>query len=153
MQSLATKAEPAVRQLLVADETQLYEQLGIRLKAIGADPTKAGSFEPEVTYDQAQMGFKEDVLDLGRRVFHRWAVEAHKLVCGTAADDLATRQDLATAFRIDEAAVAATLTAILVSQLGVAPALAAVVAAIACKRFFRPAYEEFCSAWGRGLSG
>jgi hypothetical protein len=149
MNDLAVKVEPAVRLLLVADETQLYEQLGIRLKAIVVNPAKAGSFEPEVAYDPAEMGLKEDVLELGKRVFHRWAVEAHKLVCGSAVDDLAARQDLVNAFGVGDATVAATLTAILVSQLGISPALAAVMAVIVCKRFFRPAYEEFCGAWGR----
>ena|SRR6266702_7003468 len=151
MSDLTQQAMPAVERLLKADEAQLYEQLGIRAKAIAVDPTKAGSFEPEVTYDQAQMGLKEDVLEAGRRLYSRWNVEAYKLVCGTDPEDQKDRKNLTTAFSFNEVTVAATLSALLVTYLGLAPALAAVIAALTIKRFFRPAYEEFCRVWKKNL--
>ncbi len=152
MVELEKIAEPVVDKLLRADEEQLYEQLGIRAKALARDPSIAGSFDIEILYDQTEMGAKEEVLKLGRRVFHRWNVEAHKLVCGTSTQDITERNKLRDAFGLSETAVAAVLSAFLVAQLGIAPVLAAVVAAILCKRFFNPAYEEFCTAWARNLS-
>jgi hypothetical protein len=148
---LAKQAEPAIEKLLKADENQLYEQLGIRAKAIAEDPTKGSSFEPQVTYVQAQMGLKEDVQEFGQRLFRRWNVEAHKLICGPDPEDQKDREDLVNAFGISDVAVAATLSALLVTHLGLAPAIAAVVAALAIKRFFRPAYEEFCQVWKKNL--
>ena len=151
MSDLTKQAEPIVKQLLKAEETQLYEQLGIRELAIEKDPTKADSFDPQVTYDQAQMGIKEDVQQLGIRIFERWNVEAYKLICGADAEDSQDREELLKAFGISEVAVAATLSALLVTNLGISAAIAAVVAALLIKRFFRPAQEEFCRVWKKNL--
>ncbi len=152
MPDLKKQAEPAVKKLLKSDEDQLYEKLGIRAKAIAEDPTKSSSFEPQVTYDQAQMGLKEDVLDFGKRLFNRWNAEAYKLICGSDLNDQKERKDLIRAFSSnDEITIAAALSALLVTNLGLAPALAAVVAALLVKRFFRPAYEEFCVVWKKNL--
>lgn len=151
MSDLAKQAKPSVEKLLKADENQLYEQLGIRAKAVAEDPTKGSSFEPRVTYDQATMGLKEDVKEFGQRLFRRWNLEAHKLICGSDPEDQKDREGLANAFGINDVAVGAALSALLVTHLGLVPALAAVVAALAIKRFFRPAYEEFCRVWKKNL--
>lgn len=151
MPNLADQAKPTIEKLLKAEDSQLYEQLGMRAKAIADDPTKAGLFEPHVVYDQAQMGLKEDVLELGQRLFQRWNREAHNLVCGAEVQDQQDRSSLLGAFGIDEVAVAAALSALLVTNLGIAPALAAVVAVLLVKHFFRPGYEEFCQVWKKSL--
>ena len=151
MSDLIKQAESAAEKLLKADENQLYEQLGIRAKAIAEDPMKGSSFEPQVTYDQAQMGLKEDVLNFGKRLFRRWNVQAYGLICGSDAEDEKDRGALVSVFGISDVAVAAALSGLLVTHLGLAPALAAVIAALAIKRFFRPAYEEFCELWKKNL--
>lgn len=151
MANLAQQAESAVKNLLQADEGQLYEQLGIRAKALAEDPTQGSSFEPQVTYDVAQMGLKEDVREFGQRLFHRWNVETYKLICGSDPKDKEDREDLMNAFGVDDGAVAAALTALLITNLGLTPALAVVIAAITVKRFFRPAYQEFCRIWEKNL--
>jgi hypothetical protein len=151
MTRLDDLARPAVADLLHAEEEQLYEQLGLRLRAIALDPAVAGSFDPAVIYDGAQMGAKEDILALGKRIFKRWSAEAHQLLCGSGDDDAADRARVRDAFGSGESTVAAIVAGLLVSHLGIAPALAAVIAAIACKRFFRPAFEEFCAAWSKAL--
>lgn len=151
MSDLTKEAESAVQKLLKADENQLYEQLGIRAKAIAEDLTKSSSFEPQVTYDEAQMGLKEDVLEFGQRLFRRWNAEAYKLICGSDPEDEKDREGLVTAFGINDEAVAAGLAALLVTHLGLIPAVAAVVAALVVKRFFRPAHAEFCQVWKKSL--
>ncbi len=152
MVDLAKQAEPAVEQLLKADEQQLYEQLGIRARAVAEDPAIGSSFRPEVTYDQAQMGLKEDVQEFGRRLFRRWQTEAFKLVCGKDPGDEQERTKLMEAFGLGEVAIASTLAALLVTYLGILPALAGVIAAVLIKRFSRPGYEEFCNVWDKSLS-
>jgi hypothetical protein len=151
MSDLARQAQAAAQKLLTADETQLYEALGLRARAIAEDPTKAGSFEPQVTYDQAVMGLSDDLLRLGRRLFRRWNAEAYKLVCGADPEDQQDRKQLAGSFGVGDAVVAGLVTSLLVTNLGMAPALATVVAALAVKRFFRPGYEEFCEVWRKNL--
>jgi hypothetical protein len=153
MPDLTQQAQPAVEKLLKADESQLYEQLGIRAKAMAQDPAKSGSFEPQVTYEAAQMGLKEDVKDLGQRMFKLWNVQAYQVVCSTQVQDQQARNDMLNAFGVNETAVAAVLASLLVAQLGLAPAIAAVVAALVIKLFFRPAYEEFCGAWKKSAEG
>jgi hypothetical protein len=44
------------------------------------------------------------------------------------------------------------MATLLASHFGVAPAIAAVTAAIAVKRFFRPAYQEFCTYWNERIT-
>ena len=151
MSNLTRQAESAVKKLLMADENQLYEQLGIRAKAIAEDPGKCSSFEPDVTYNQAQMGFMDDVREFGKRLFRRWNVEAHKLICGTDPDDQEDRAKLVKSVGMGELSTAGALSALLVTHLGLAPAIAAVLSALAVKRFFRPAYEEFCQTWEKNL--
>jgi hypothetical protein len=152
MADLDSLAQPAVEQLLKADEQQLYEQLGIRAKAVAGDPSIGSSFAPTVTYDQAQMGLKEDVQEFGQRLFGRWQTEAFKLVCGHDPGDEQDRQKVVNAFGLGEVAIASTLAALLVTHLGIVPALAGVIAALVVKRFFRPGYEEFCQVWDKRLS-
>ena len=152
MNALTRQAEPAVTKLLDAEDDQLYEQLGIRARALAIDPGTAGSFDPSVTYDEARMGLKDDVKEFGKRLFRRWNKEAHNLVCGSKEGDQKDREDLLKAFGVSESVVAATVAALLVSSLGVAPAIAAVVAALAVRKFFRPGYEEFCAVWGEHLA-
>jgi hypothetical protein len=51
------------------------------------------------------------------------------------------------AFGIGGEAVATALAAVMVTSLGLAPAVAAVVAALAIKLFFRPAHGAMCDVW------
>ena len=150
-QDIASDAQPLLNDLLKAEETQLYEILGIRENAIVADPNKRSLLDPEVTYDQAQMGVKEDVLELGKSIFERWAFEAYKLACGSEDADLEDRKKLITSSGVSEVAIASTITGLLITELAVPAAIAPVIAAIAVKRFFRPAYEEFCRVWKKKL--
>ena len=79
-------------------------------------------------------------------------MEAYKLICGSETEDQKDRKDLMKAFSTnDEVTIATALSVLLVTNLGLAPAIAAVVAALLVKRFFRPAYEEFCQTWKKNL--
>lgn len=151
MSDLVNQTEPVVKKLLKADERQLYEQLGIREQAIQTDPEKSNFLDPQVIYNPALMGGKEDVLELGKNIFNGWAVEAYKLTCGSEDEDLEDRKKLITATGVSEVAIASALASLLIAQLAVPAAIAPVIAAIAVKRFFRPAYGEFCKVWKKNL--
>lgn len=149
---IANQAEPIVKKLLKAEESQLYEELGIRKRAIQINPENSNSLDPQVVYDQSsQMGAKDDVLELGRNIFNRWAEEAYKLACGSEDEDIKDREKLITATGVSEVAIASTIASLLIAELAVPAALAPVIAAIAVRRFFRPVYGEFCQLWKKNL--
>jgi hypothetical protein len=148
MSSLVDQAEPIVNNLLNVDEDTLFEQLGIRAKAIQKNPELSSSFEPMVRYDQAGMGGLDDVRSYGKRLFRRCSAEGYQLFCGDDPEDEEDRKDLAEAFGVSERKVAAFVAAALVAQLGLAPAIAAIIAALLIKRFLiKPGYKLSCQAW------
>jgi len=151
MNDLARQAQPVMENLLQADEAELFEKAGIRLRAIERDPSLAASFDPPAVYGEAQMGTLDDVRNLGRRIFKRWNREAHNLMCGADPDDAQGRKQLRDALGLGDVAFAAALTSVLIS-VGLAPAIATVVAALAVKRFFAPAADEICKAWTESLA-
>ena len=93
------------------------------------------------------MGARDELKKFGQRLFARWHREAFTLLCGADTRDEADRSELLHAAGAGDVALASAVAALLVGYLGLAPALAAVVAAIVTKRFFNPVYEEFCRTW------
>lgn len=152
MTDVRTEAAAAVTPLLAADEDTLFAELGIRASALAEDLAVAASFDPVVSYSEAQMGAMDDVRALGRRLFRRWNRELHALICGHDPDDEKERKEVAAAIGLGQTGFAAYLAIMLVSSFGLAPAIAAVVAAIVVRRLFRPAIEELCAAWAETLS-
>lgn len=151
MSDLADQAKPAVTKLLESDPEQLFEELGIRATAVGKDPALAGSFDPTVTYDAALLGPMDDLRHFGKKFFERWSAQSYNLVCGGGLEDQNERKRLLDAFGLGRDSVAAFLAALLVVHLGLAPALAAVVAALVLRLFFRPGYEAMCAVWKEKL--
>jgi hypothetical protein len=151
MKSNRAKVEPAIQKLLQSDEDQLYEEIGIRMTAMSEDSLDIADFDPEITIEVAEMGPLEDLQELGRRVMQRWNKSAHELVCGTSDEDSKDRSTLLEAFGVGEIAAGAALATLLVSHLAITPAIASVIAALVMKRFFSPAYEEFCDMWRQKL--
>ncbi len=141
----------SVAKLLESPEDQLYQELGIRARAIAADPSLSGSFEPNVIHDAKLMGPLDDIKDLGRRIFRRWNREAYDLICGGDPVDEKDREKVRNSFGLGDAAVAGSISALLIGSFGVAPTIATVIAALIIKRFFRPAYEETCNVWKEKL--
>ncbi|HET9768980.1 MAG TPA: hypothetical protein VFS60_19195 [Thermoanaerobaculia bacterium] len=151
MPTLHEEATQASERLLRADEPQLYEELAMRLKAIQAEPSAAGQFDLHPTYEEAAMGPKDELRELGRRLWQRWQVETYNLFCGSSTGDAKDRRQLIDAIGVGEVAVAGALASLLVAHLAMAPAIATVIAALVVKRFFRPGYEELCAYWSKQL--
>lgn len=153
MADLANQAQPAVSKLLQDSEDQLYTELGTRLTAIRLDPAVAGSFEPHIEFHVEAQGITfEDVRDLGRRFFKQLSPAAYQVICGSDAEDTKERQKLDDAFSIGIDAVASSIAAVLVASLGLAPAIAAVFAAIVVKICWRAGYEAMCELWKSKLA-
>jgi hypothetical protein len=147
MSDLTRQARPAVESLAGQDEDQLYKELGLRLQAIQRDPSISASFEPQIPTQLEAMGAAEDLRAFGQRFFQRVNVQAYQLVCGQEDEDSEDRESVINAFGLGRDAVAAAIAGLLVAQLGLAPAIAAVVAALIIRVFFRSAYEAMCEVW------
>jgi hypothetical protein len=130
------------------DESSLIEQLGIRAKLMERDPSIAGNFSPQVTYDAKFLGPLDDVKALGLRILKRWNKELFSIACGSGKDDEADRTKILSALTLSEGAAIGAMIPIL-TGLGLAPALAAILAAIIVKRFLGTAIDTVCEAWKR----
>jgi hypothetical protein len=133
------------------DEAGLELLIGLRDKAIEANPSLAADPDFEPAYESYTMGGLDEVKALGRRILKRWNKELYDLVCGGKAGDQKERQAVLDSLHLGEAAVGAAVAAALLA-LGLAPALAAAVAPLIVKRFIWPAKEELCAAWGEQIA-
>ena len=148
MSDLAQQAEPAIKDLLNSDEGALFTTLGIRALAMQGDTALGSSFAPGVTHDESMMGPLTEVRKYGERIFGRVNAEAYKLICGTDPEDAEDRKKLLDVFNLGGDRIAAIIAGLLVAQLGLAPAVAAVVAVIIFKRFLaKDAYQASCDFW------
>lgn len=148
MNEAVRNATPAVTNLLEADEEELYEQLAVRAAALAENPQLGGDFALAVTYNEVATAPLESFRDVGIRIFNGWSPEAYALVCRANDED---RGALLDAIETGQTTFAALLASALVTTFGLAPAIAAVVAAIVANRFFRPDYDEFCAVWQETL--
>lgn len=147
MADLASQAKPAVAKLMQSDEDQLYEELGMRLKAYGTDLSVGSSFSPEVRYQAEVMGTMDDLRLFGRKYFRGVNENAYELICGKGLTDQQDRKKLEDAFKIGPSEVAAFMAGLLVTHLAIPAGIAAVVAAIVLKVFFKPALTAMCEVW------
>ena len=133
-------------------EEQLIEELGIRDRAIEADPALAGVADPDIAPQQiTAMGPRETLQIIGHRVLKRWNVEAYRVICGSQRGDVTSRGELRHALGLGDVAATAALTSGLLAIPGMPIALAPVIAAIVIKRFGSPALEEVCKYWKENL--
>src|ERR1700730_10982590 len=151
MADLAKAARPSIDKLLQSDEAQLYEELGMRVKAYQNDLSVGASFSPAVSYQAELMGPLDDLRLFGKEFFQRVNRQAYELVCGAGLKDAEDRKKLAEAFKIGPGGAAALLAGLLVGHLGLAAGVAAVVAALIVRLFFRPAQEAMCQVWAQKL--
>ena len=93
----------------------------------------------------------EFVRDFGRSFFERVRHQAYGLVCGGEAEDTEERKRIVEAFGFGIGAVGSAVTAILVTHLGIAPAVAAVVLTLIVKLFFNEAHGAMCETWKKHL--
>jgi hypothetical protein len=149
MDDLVKHAQAATDELIEKDENELFERLALNLRAISQQPTQSGHFELNASVDVETLGHYDGLADLGRRYFHRVEGQIHSVVCGD--EDAETRAKLANSFGLGREAVAATIAAMLVSQIGFAPAVAAVLATLTIRIFFEPAHKVMCERWGERL--
>jgi Flp pilus assembly protein TadB len=149
MSELAEAAGPVVVELSSQDEAQLYQQVALRLRTVADHPEQAGDLRLEATYQADLMGPLDALEDIGRRFVARFLPDAYELACGNS--DVGERKKVSDAFGLGPAAVGGAIAGVLVGSLGLAPAVAAVLAALIMRLFFENAYQAMCDVWKQRL--
>jgi hypothetical protein len=134
------------------DEKALIEEVGLRSAAIRNAPVVAGEINPDVTYDAEHLGPMDDIKELSTRIFRRVERELHSIVCGSASEDKKDRDSILKATGLGDVALGAAIYSVLTGPLGMAPAIATVLAALLIKRIFVPSGEEVCKFWGEKIA-
>ena len=151
MPDLEEQARPAIEKLMQSDPDQLYAELGLRQNAIGNDAKVAGQFDAAISYNAPFAGPLDILKEFGQDLFDRLSKSTYDLACGTGSENEEDRKKLEAAVSLGATAAATTLASLLVSSFFLAPAIAAVVAAIAVKLFFKATYGAFCDTWKKHL--
>jgi hypothetical protein len=117
----------------------LFTTLGARLQAFNENPALALSFSSTLT-----AGFNDTLRDLGKRYFKLVEKALHELLCGSDGEDV--RKKIAEA-GMNWGAIGAILAGAIAGLLGVAPAIAAALAAVIIFLFIKPAGRLACDTW------
>lgn len=130
---LKVKHMPIERQ-----ESQLLEQLGAEVLANSSEAGASIYIASEAS---------GDLQAVGRRILRRLEREANALLCGTSDQDKKDREDMG----IGRDSAIGAITLVLTSGLGVAPAIAAVAAALIIRRLAEPSIDEACKYWSEQI--
>ncbi|MEO1083398.1 MAG: hypothetical protein AAFY88_04080 [Acidobacteriota bacterium] len=141
----------AAAEFYAADDDTLFEQIGLRQSAMQRDLSVAAQLSPKVTAADGVLSAREDLLNLGRRIYKRVSREVYKILCGDGEDDRRDRDALRDALQLTDVALAAALTPVLIS-LAVPPPLAPLIAALLVRRVIVPAAGEVCAFWTEQLN-
>jgi hypothetical protein len=135
----------AVEELEDADDEELYRELGLRIKAMERDPSIAGQFAPPRALVEPMGVSLGDVIGAGRQAFARLSKAGFGLLCsggqGSRFDSFVAT------LGTNRMAITAGLATLLVAQIGFAPAIAGVVAALAIGKAAPASVEAICAAW------
>ena len=154
-----TELDRLLQDLAEWDEDSLEAQLGSRTQSIGEDLTQSRSVSIEdLAETPVPRGIMDDVLIAGRRVFTSLNPTVYNLLCtplgGEDADE--TLQELVKILdtNLDEniAKAAGILTPFLTTNLGLAPAIAALVSLLIVKRVSKGVSGFTCDAWKKTLT-
>jgi hypothetical protein len=132
------------------DDEALLVLIGMREKAISAEPARKDDPNLEVVYEGSTMGPLDDLKRLGKRVASRWNKELFAIVCSPDSTDSKDRDELLNSLNLGEAAVIAAVAGALIG-LGVGAAIAAPLAPLIVRRFIWPAKDELCVAWRESI--
>jgi hypothetical protein len=146
---VVAEAEAAVAELLAVGDAELFEQLGLRSQLVAHDLSLSTDVVPGVR-EIDELVSRDELRELGKRIFDEMNAAAWHLVCGSDAPDTAERRRVLESFSAGPTAVGAYLTVALIGA-GISPFFAPVVASIVIKLFLKPTYEATCDFWKQRL--
>lgn len=150
--------EVLVESLWELDEDQLAAQIGSRAQAIEDDAAGLGTrrIDPG-SLDSIDVGFaSKGAIDLkllegGRRLFDRVNPLVYELMCKPLGNDANTQKILDEAIGQNYTKAAGMLAPALISGLGLAPAIATLLATLIIKKIANYTATGICETWQQNL--
>jgi hypothetical protein len=153
------EVEVLVESLWELDEDQLEAQLGSRAQAIeddvagrgtrGVDPASLESIDVNVA---ARAAIDPRFLEAGRQLFDRINPSAYELMCKPLGGDNAdTQKILDETINQNYTKAAGMLAPVLVNGLGLAPAVATLLATLIIKKIANMGATAICETWEKSL--
>lgn len=121
-------------------EQQLLREIGLRARTFAMFPAAASSVKKSVPEAAALERAWDDLSEFGGWIFRRLHRQLQSALPGGQLD--ADRILLRNTFGLTESTGAGAIVSVLTASLGVAPAIASVVAALALKRLLKPGWQE-----------
>ncbi|MEG4087721.1 hypothetical protein [Microcoleus sp. POL10_C6] len=150
--------EVLVESLWELDEDQLAAQIGDRAQAIGddaaglgtrgIDPASLDSIDVNVA---ARASIDPRLLEAGQRLFDRVNPLVYELMCKPLGNDPQTQKILDEAMGQNYTKAAGMLTPVLISGLGLAPAIATLLATLIIKKIANYSATAICDNWKQNL--
>ncbi|MEG4283795.1 hypothetical protein QUB68_11755 [Microcoleus sp. A006_D1] len=150
--------EVLVESLWELDEDQLEAQIGSRAQAIeddaagrgtiGIDPASLDSIDVDVA-SKGAIDLK--LLEGGRRLFDRVNPLVYELMCKPLGNDANTQKILDEAIGQNYTKAAGMLAPALISGLGLAPAIATLLATLIVKKIANYTATGICETWQQNL--
>jgi len=153
------EVEVVVESLWELDEDQLQAQIGSRVQAIGddvagrgargVDPASLESIDVNVA---AKASIDPRFLDAGRQLFDRVNPLTYELMCKPLGDDAETQKILDETINQNYTKAAGMLAPVLVSGVGLAPAVATLLATLIIKKVSKYMATGICETWEKSLA-
>ncbi|MEG4048449.1 hypothetical protein [Microcoleus sp. Pol17_C1] len=150
--------EVIVESLWELDEDQLAAQIGDRAQAIGddaaglgsrgIDPASLDSIDVNVA---ARASIDLRFLEAGQRLFDRVNPLVYELMCQPLGNDPQTQKILDEAIGQNYTKAAGMLAPLLISGLGLAPAIATLIATLIIKKIANYSATAICDNWKQNL--
>jgi hypothetical protein len=138
------------------DETELTIKLGNYVQNLGENLDQSAGIDAleAVSREAVPRGPVADkALAIGERLLKRLNVESYDLLCGNPfADQGEMLQTIEAAMKENTTKAAGLITPILVANLGLAPAVAAIVSTLIVQKIAKSVGETICSSWEKTIS-
>src|SRR6476620_8195477 len=152
------EVEVLVESLWERDEYQVEAQIGSHVQAIGDDVAvrgargvDPGSLESIDVNVAARASIDPRFLDAGRQLFDRVNPLVYELMCKPLGDDAETQKILDETINQNYTKAAGMLAPVLVSGVGLAPAVATLLATLIIKKVSKYLATGICETWDKSL--
>ena len=147
-----TEITNLVEQVTDVDENKLEGYLGLYVQQQGEDWLKDESLD-EIDSDMMEVGARAGgVVEFGKRFAEKFNAEAYDLLCGNPfGDDGESLEKLENALEQGTNQAAGLLAPILIANLGLAPAVAAIIATLVVKKLAKVTGDTICEMWKESL--